>query len=66
MLQARFGISPAQTVAISDYDCDLSLFEYAGQRVAMGNAVASVKAAATFVTTSNNDDGVAQALEVVL
>jgi hydroxymethylpyrimidine pyrophosphatase-like HAD family hydrolase len=32
----------------------------------MGNAVASVKAAATTVTASNNDDGVARALEMIL
>jgi Cof subfamily protein (haloacid dehalogenase superfamily) len=66
MLQARCGIGPDQTLAIGDYDCDLALFEHARYRVAMGNAVASVKAAATYVTTSNNDDGVARALETIL
>lgn len=66
MLQARLGIGPVQTMAIGDYDSDLSLFEQAEYRVAMGNAVASVKTAATYITASNNDDGVAEALQMIL
>ena len=65
-LQARFGIGPTQTMAIGDYDSDLSLFEHAEHRVAMGNAVASVKTAATYITASNNNDGVAEALHMIL
>ena len=53
-------------MAIGDYDSDLSLFEQAEYRVAMGNAVASVKTAATYITASNNDDGVAEALQMIL
>jgi hypothetical protein len=65
MLQSILGIGPDQTVAIGDYDCDLSLFAHARHRVAMGNASPKVKAAATYVTASNNDAGVAQALHVL-
>jgi hydroxymethylpyrimidine pyrophosphatase-like HAD family hydrolase len=66
MLQARLGLRPTQTMAVGDYNSDLSLFEHAEYRVAMGNAVAAVKEAATYVTASNNDDGVAQALQMLL
>ncbi len=65
-LQTRSGLEPGHTLAIGDYDCDLSLFDHAVHRVAMGNAVASVKAAATYITASNNADGVARALHVLL
>jgi Cof subfamily protein (haloacid dehalogenase superfamily) len=65
-LQAILGISSIQTLVIGDYDCDLDLFAHAKQRVAMGNAVPAVKAASTFITGTNNEDGVAQALERIL
>jgi hydroxymethylpyrimidine pyrophosphatase-like HAD family hydrolase len=59
-------ISPEQTMAIGDYNCDLTLFEHAVHRVAMENAVPAMKAAATVITGSNNEDGVAQALSMLL
>lgn len=65
VLQAHLGIARAQTAAIGDFDCDLALFERAAHRVAVGNAVPAVKAAATLITASNNDDGVAQALQAL-
>lgn len=61
-LCAALGIPPDQAVAIGDSDVDLPMFEVAGTRVAMGNATAEVKAAATRVTVSADDDGVAAAL----
>jgi len=63
MLQQVAGISPDETVAIGDYDSDLAFFEMATIRVAMGNAVPAVRAAATHVTATNNEDGVALAVE---
>jgi Cof subfamily protein (haloacid dehalogenase superfamily) len=66
ILQSRLGIDPEDTMAIGDYDCDLQMFDRAKHRIAMGNAVASVKAAATYITASNNADGVAEALQLFL
>lgn len=63
-MQKRLGILPEQTMAIGDYESDLPLFDYADYRIAMGNAVPSLKAAATFITSSNNEDGVARVLEM--
>ncbi|MFQ7057262.1 MAG: HAD hydrolase family protein [Turicibacter sanguinis] len=39
------------------------MIEFAGLGVAMGNAVDEVKAAANYVTASNNDNGIAQVIE---
>lgn len=62
-LQSRLGIQTEQTMAIGDYESDLSLFAHAGIRVAMGNAVPVVKESASLVTGTNNADGVAEAIE---
>jgi Cof subfamily protein (haloacid dehalogenase superfamily) len=62
-LQTMLGVDPLNTVAIGDYTCDVELFEHARYRVAMGNAVESLKAAATHVTADNNHDGVSQFLQ---
>jgi Cof subfamily protein (haloacid dehalogenase superfamily) len=63
-LQAQVGVSRAQTLAIGDYDSDLPLFAAAGYRVAMANGVAAIQAASTHRTASNDEDGVATALEM--
>ena len=39
------------------------MLQYAGTGVAMNNAVDEVKAIADFITASNDEDGIAQALE---
>jgi Cof subfamily protein (haloacid dehalogenase superfamily) len=63
-LQAQAGVSRDQTLAIGDYDSDLPLFAAAGYRVAMANGVAAIQAASTHRTASNDEDGVATALEM--
>ena len=50
-------------MAIGDYDSDLPLFAVAGYRVAMANGVEAIRDAATHHTASNDEDGVAEALE---
>ena len=45
---------------------DISMFEQVGLAVAMGNAVAEVRAAARLVTSANDDDGVARAVAMLL
>lgn len=59
----RLEISPSQVMALGDGSNDISLLEYAGCSVAMGNASDPVKRVAKFVTHANDDDGVAYAIE---
>lgn len=57
------GVGAARVLAFGDMPNDLTMLEYAGHAVAMGNATATVKAIADEVTGTNVDDGVAQVLE---
>ena len=55
---------PAEAViAFGDAQNDIPMLQAAGMGVAMGNATEPVKAAADYVTLSNNHDGIAAALE---
>lgn len=61
---ARYlGVPREEVMAIGDSYNDLEMFKYAGLAVAMGNAREEIKAAADYVTASNEEDGVAQVLE---
>ena len=61
------GIAPDRVITMGDGRNDISLFEWAraggGLAFAMGQGPDEVKAAATAVTASVEDDGVAQVLE---
>jgi hypothetical protein len=57
------GVDPAKTMAIGDTENDLSILKAAGIGVAMGNATDAVKAQADYITASNEEDGVACAIE---
>jgi Cof subfamily protein (haloacid dehalogenase superfamily) len=61
-LIAHLGIPPARTAAVGDGLNDLALFAAVAQPIAMGHAPAQVRAAARWVTSSNDDGGVARAL----
>lgn len=61
-----WGISPAQMVAFGDEDNDIPMLRFVGFSVAMGNASERVKKVADIVTASNDDDGVARALDEIL
>jgi hypothetical protein len=60
------GIPPTSAVAFGDSEVDLPLFRVAGMSVAMANAQAPVQDAATFVTTSADEDGFAAAIDRIL
>lgn len=62
-IKTHMGIKSDRVYVFGDYDNDLSMFECADHRIAMQNASESVKAAATFVTLSNNEDGVAEYID---
>lgn len=58
---------PAEEVlAIGDHENDLSMIEYAGLGIAMGNATSQVKKVANFVTGGHDEAGVALALEKLI
>ena len=60
------GIDPAEVISFGDAANDIPMLREAGMGVAMGNAAEAVKAAADMVTLSNNEDGIAAALEKLL
>lgn len=57
------GISREQVVAFGDSYNDLKMLEYAGYGFAVANAYPEVCARACYTTASNNEDGVALALQ---
>lgn len=63
MLADELDISPNQMMAIGDMQNDATMLQYVGIGVAMGNADDEIKEMAQFVTKSNNDHGVAHAIE---
>ncbi len=65
-LAEKLGIDISQVMAIGDQGNDLSMIEAAGVGVAMGNGIDDLKSIAQFVTKSNDEDGVAYAVEKFL
>ncbi len=61
-MAARIGVDVSETMAFGDGGNDKPIIGAAGVGVAMGNATDDVKAAADYVTSSVDDDGVASAL----
>ena len=61
----HLGLALANCVSFGDGLNDLSMIEAAGIGVAMANAMPEVTAAANRVTLSNDEDGVAAALEAM-
>lgn len=57
------GIGKENVCVFGDYENDLSMFACADYRICMENGVQALKDAASSVTLSNNDDGVARYLE---
>lgn len=62
-LAAKLGFTADEVMALGDQGNDLTMVKYAGTGVAMGNAIEDVKAAAQFITKTNEEDGVAFAIE---
>lgn len=62
-LLTKINLTPADMIAFGDGYNDLSMLKLAGMGVAMENAAPEVRAEADYVTLSNEEDGVATALE---
>ena len=50
-------------MTFGDYDNDIGMIAYAGYGTAMGNATQTVRDVAKYVTLTNDEDGVAYAIE---
>ena len=59
----HLGLDVSQMIACGDGYNDLSMIEFAGLGVAMGNAVAEVKEKSNYITLSNDEDGIAHVIE---
>lgn len=62
-LLGLIGLTPNDMIAFGDGYNDLSMLKLAGIGVAMANAVPEVRAEADFITKSNEEDGVAFAIQ---
>jgi Cof subfamily protein (haloacid dehalogenase superfamily) len=62
----RLGIATDAVATIGDMENDLPMFRTSGLSFAMGNAADGIKSMATHVTASNEDDGFAKAVEMIL
>ncbi|MGJ4943174.1 HAD family hydrolase [Bradyrhizobium sp. HKCCYLS1011] len=62
----RLGIPLAAVATIGDMHNDVAMFKVSGLSIAMGNASDEVKGYAKEVTTSNEDEGFANAIDAIL
>jgi Cof subfamily protein (haloacid dehalogenase superfamily) len=62
-LAGLYGLVPDEVMAIGDSFNDISMLEYAGIGVAVANAPAAVRSKADYVTRSNEECGVAEAIQ---
>lgn len=62
ILATQLGLSADQVMAFGDGGNDLSMIQYAGLGIAMENATPALKEAAKYITSSNEDEGIAKAL----
>lgn len=63
LIASHYRIKRAEVMAIGDSFNDLDMIKWAGLGIAMGNAIEAVKEAADFVTLSNDEEGVNEALQ---
>lgn len=62
-LSKKLNIDPKDIIAIGDNENDLSMIQFAGLGVAMGNGDDFIKRQADIITSTNNEDGVAKIIE---
>ena len=62
-LAARYELTPDEIATIGDMPNDVLMFAHSGLSIAMGQSSPEVKRAARRVTTSNQDEGFANAVE---
>ena len=65
-LLEHLGVTREEVIAVGDGVCDVTMLQLAGMGVAMGHSQDSVKVCADYVTASNEEDGVAPAVEKLI
>jgi Cof subfamily protein (haloacid dehalogenase superfamily) len=65
-LAESLGVPPTAIAAVGDAENDIGMISSAAYGVAMGNAIDSVKGVARWVTSTNNEGGVARLIDQVL
>ena len=65
-LLEHLGGKREDVIAVGDGVCDVTMLQLAGMGVAMGHSQDSVKVCADYVTASNEEDGVALAVEKLI
>ena len=65
-LLEHLGVTREEVIAVGDGVCDVTMLQLAGMGVAMGHSQDSVKVCADYVTASNEEDGVALAVEKLI
>lgn len=66
VLLEQLEVKREEVIAIGDGVCDVTMLQLAGMGIAMGHSQDSVKVCADYVTASNEEDGVALAVEKVI
>lgn len=62
-LAKYYGFNKDEIMCIGDNENDLSMIQYAGLGIAMGNAIDAVKKAADYITDTNKRHGVGKAIK---
>ena len=65
-LLEHLGVTREEVIAVGDGVCDVTMLQLAGMGVAMGHSQDSVKVCADYVTASNEEDGVALAVDKLI
>ena len=65
-LLEHLGVTREEVIAVGDGVCDVTMLQLAGMGVAMGHSQDSGKVCADYVTASNEEDGVALAVEKLI
>lgn len=63
MLSRMMSIPPEEIATLGDMPSDIQMFEDDGLSIAMGNGTEETKKAADYITTSNKEEGFANAIE---
>ncbi|MEF3353244.1 Cof-type HAD-IIB family hydrolase [Paenibacillus sp. GYB006] len=66
LLQERWGIADEETAAFGDSGNDFEMISHVKYGVAMSNAIPAVKDAAMHITGSNNNEGVLDAIDLII
>lgn len=64
-LADMLGIAQSEVMCIGDSENDLSMIQFAGLGVAMGNAMELLKSEADYITDTNDNSGVGKVIEML-